>query len=314
MTSLGAHVSISGGLHTAFEKAKALGCTCMQIFTRNNLQWKARPITAEARRLFLSERLRHAINPVVAHTNYMINLASPLEETWKKSLNCFFEEIQRVIDLEIPYLVLHPGNHMGSGEESGESSVALALNMAFERYPSWKGQVLLETTAGQGTSLGYTFQGLRRISDAVTCTDRVGFCLDSCHIFAAGYDIRSAQSYKRTMAEFGRCLGFDRLHVVHLNDSKGELAKRIDRHDHIGKGALGLDVFRHFLHDRRLENVHFIIETPKGKNRKETDYDDINLKILRSLIPPGGSALSANSVSLQGEKKIVSKSNRERKN
>ncbi|MDQ7821471.1 MAG: deoxyribonuclease IV [Candidatus Eremiobacteraeota bacterium] len=279
---LGAHMSIAGGVHTAFQRAEKAGCTALQIFTRNNMQWETPPLAGGASALFSAERKRTGIETVVAHSNYLINLASPSPPLRERSLRAMKVELTRAESLAIAYLVIHPGNHMGAGEEEGERLVAEALHMLLETMPSWRGMVLLETTAGQGTGLGATFESLGRMR---ALAPRIGFCLDTCHVFAAGYDMRTSRACRDTLKRFDDTLGLGNLMLLHCNDSKGDLGSRLDRHAHIGKGFLGLNTFRNLLADDRLAAVPFIIETPKGKDRKGVDLDVINLATLRKLLP-----------------------------
>jgi deoxyribonuclease-4 len=280
---LGAHMSIAGGPHSAFRRGIEAECRTIQIFTRNNVQWKAPPLTDGGIALFATERVRTGIEPVVAHANYLINLASPDEQLARKSLEALKDEVNRAELLNIPLLVLHPGSHKGRDENAGERQVAHLLSEALGAYPAWKGTLLLETTSGQGSSLGGTFASLARMRNLVTLPERVGYCLDTCHVFAAGYDIRSASAYKRTIKLFDREAGLAHLRVIHLNDSKGALGSRLDRHAHIGQGALGEETFGHFFGDEHFKEIPFILETPKGKNSVGIDQDLVNIRKLRSI-------------------------------
>jgi deoxyribonuclease IV len=275
-------MSIAGGLHLVFERAKAVGGTALQLFTRNNMQWKAPPIPDEIRGLYLAARTRSSIAPVAAHASYLINLASDDRLLWEKSIEGLKEEIRRAQSLEIPFVVLHPGS--GAGPEGGERLVAEALERALDAFPAWPGKVLLETTAGGGSALGSTFEGMARLRGGVSTPGRLGFCLDTCHIFAAGYDIRTPGAYHETMARFDAVLGLESLHVIHVNDAKSAHGSHVDRHDHIGKGLLGLQAFRNLLNDGRLAHLPFILETPKGKDGRGVDFDRINIAALKKLI------------------------------
>lgn len=283
MDLLGAHMSISGGVHKSLIRGKDVGCDTIQIFTKSNMQWKARDLTEKEIELFKATQAETRISPVVAHDTYLVNLASPDKETHKKSLNCFMMELRRSEALGLPYLIMHPGAHMGKGEKWGLKRIVSSLNAAFRETKRTQVKVLLETTAGQGTNVGYKFEHLAEIMEAVKEPERVAVCYDTCHTFAAGYDIRTKKAYDATMREFDRTIGRDRLRVFHLNDAKKGLASRIDRHEHIGKGMLGLDAFRFVLNDRRFKKVPKILETPKGETRGRS-WDEVNLETLRSLM------------------------------
>jgi len=277
---LGAHMSIAGGVHLAYERAARAGCDTMQIFLKNSNQWKARPLSVEDRSLCRRARAACGISPVVAHTAYLINPASPDPDLHGLSLNALVEEMERAELLEVPLLVMHPGSHKGAGEPAGIMRIAESLNRALDRTgPAVS--IVLENTAGQGSSIGYRFEHLARILERVRNIDRVGFCLDTCHLFAAGYDIRSGEGYRKTLREFDRLVGIDRIRVLHLNDSRGAVGSRIDRHEHIGRGRIGLEAFRCMMNDRRFRDVPKILETPKGQDLRE---DRMNLERLRSLV------------------------------
>jgi deoxyribonuclease IV len=226
-------------------------------------------------------RCETGIWPVVAHDSYLINLASPKDELWEKSIEAFKIELQRCQQLGIRYLVTHPGSHTGSGEEAGLRRVSKALNRLHDELPDLNVMTLLETTAGQGTNLGASFEHLAIICGGVEDKSRVGYCLDTCHIFAAGYDFRTPETYAETMTTFDQILGIENLHAIHLNDSKQDLGSRRDRHEHIGQGFIGLDGFRQFVNDERLAEVPGLLETKKGDDLQE---DIENLATLRSLV------------------------------
>ena len=278
---LGAHMSIAGGVHKALERGKSVGCDVVQIFTKSSNQWKAKPLSDEDVRLFNEAKAETGISIVFGHTSYLINLAAPDPLTYDKSLKSLREELERAEALGLPYLVLHPGSHMGEGEQAGLEKIAASINSVHKSLPGLKVKLTLEITAGQGTNLGFRFEQIAQLVDMAKEPERLSTCFDTCHAFAAGYDIRTKKAYMGTMREFDRVIGLERLGVVHLNDAKKELASRIDRHEHIGKGRIGLDGFRWLLNDRRFRNTPASLETHKGKDLKE---DVENLATLRDLI------------------------------
>jgi deoxyribonuclease IV len=284
---LGAHVSIAGGVHHAISRGEDLGCTAIQIFTKNAAQWKSNPLAEEEVQKFKKERARTGIM-VVVHDAYLINLGSPNTALLKKSLAAFREEMERAEELEIPYLIMHPGSHTGSGEDAGIRSVAKSFNIILRKTSGFRVKILLENTAGQGTALGYSFEHLQRIIEQTVEPERMAVCLDSCHAFAAGYDLRGPSDYQRVMDEFDAVIGLGRLKALHLNDCKKGLGLRIDRHEHLGKGTLGLEFFRLVMNDPRFRNVPKIIETPKLLD--DEDMDHVNLGLLRGLVIHEGSA------------------------
>ncbi|MEJ2110793.1 MAG: deoxyribonuclease IV [Acidobacteriota bacterium] len=276
----GAHMPIAGGIYRAFERGAHAGCRTIQVFLKNSNRWDAKPLTDRDRELYLQAQKKYEIHPVIAHDSYLINLASPDERLHRKSLNAFIGELQRAAFLGIPYLVLHPGAHTGSGEDAGIRRVAEALNEAMDRVdPSV--MILVENTAGQGTYLGHSFGHLASIMECLNHSERVGVCLDTCHLFAAGYEIRTKSGYRKTMQEFNRLIGLQNIKAFHLNDSKKDKGSRVDRHCHIGQGCIGLEAFRSIVNDRRFVKVPKILETPKGPDLKE---DRMNLATLRSLL------------------------------
>lgn len=277
---LGAHVSISGGVHNAPHNGLEATCDVVQIFTKSSNQWRAKPLTDEDAALFLKAQKETGVTVVCAHDSYLINLASPEAALYQKSYEGFFEEMQRCNFLSIPNLVMHPGSHVGSGETAGLKRIAEAFNRMFAADPDGRVTVCLETTAGQGTNLGYRFEQLAEIIELVENKERLGICLDTCHIFTAGYPILTEAEYKATMKSFDAILGLGRLRIIHINDSLKGPGSRVDRHQPIGQGAIGAAPFGFFLNDRRLAKIPMILETPK-----ESAAEDIaNLKILRSLI------------------------------
>ncbi|MBG0790627.1 MAG: deoxyribonuclease IV [Desulfovibrionaceae bacterium] len=277
---LGAHMSIAGGLHMAFEHIGRVGGTALQIFTRNQRQWKIPPLTGYDAELFAAAWEQWGDYPVAAHDSYLINLASDQEEQEKRSLISFAEELRRIETLSIPYLVTHPGSHLGRGAEAGIERYAANLDRAIERSGTEAGTIMLETTAGQGTNLGATFEELAAIISLSRHPDRLGVCFDTCHAFAAGYDIRTPETYAATFDAFDRTVGLSRLKFFHVNDSKTEFGSRRDRHEHIGQGHIGLAGFRNLMRDPRFAEVPKTLETPKGTDLE----DDVrNLNILREL-------------------------------
>lgn len=278
---LGAHESIAGGLHKAFDRAQSVGCDAMQIFVKPNRNWAVTPLTEEDIARFKARAAETGIHPVVAHTSYLLNLASPKKELWQRSRDTLIVELERCEALDVPYLVLHPGSHVGSGEEAGLARVAQGLGEVHAATPGFRTKILLETTAGQGTNLGYTFEQLAWLMERAPEGERLGVCLDTCHVFAAGYELRTGEGYEATMEEFDRVVGLARLEALHLNDSKGDLGGRKDRHEHIGQGRIGLEGFRNLLNDPRLAGLPGLLETPKGDDLRE---DRENLAVLRSLV------------------------------
>lgn len=276
---LGAHVSISGGFDKAIERGTDLGCTAIQIFTKNASQWRGKAITAAEADDFKAARAGSHVAAVVAHDSYLINLAAPPGENRDKSIAAFADELQRCATLDIPYLVMHPGAHLGDGVAVGIERISAAFTEIFRVAPD-SVTVLLENTAGQGTYLGSRFEELAEIIER-TAGGRFGVCFDTCHAFAAGYDIADARGYDTVMSEFERILGRERLQVFHLNDSRKGLASHVDRHEGIGSGALGLEVFRSIMTDPRFAAIPKILETPKGED--EMSGDLANLAILRRL-------------------------------
>jgi len=287
MPLLGAHESIAGGLHLAFDRILQVGGESLQIFTRNQRRWQAAPLQQDEITLF--KRAWHAAAgmPVASHASYLINLGSSKEEQAAKSVAALVDELQRCSALGISSLVFHPGSHGGAGVEMGLSNVVKNLDQVIKQAgeDSASVTILLETTAGQGTGLGYRFEELAWILEHSNTPDRLGVCVDTCHIFAAGYDIRTPKTYATTFAEFDRLIGVDQIRFFHLNDSKKELGSRIDRHEHIGKGCIGLEGFRQLLQDSRFSRHPMTLETPKGKDLIE---DRENLATLRSLYGKSG--------------------------
>ena len=282
--ALGAHQSIAGGIDKALRRGKETGCDVIQLFTKNASQWCAKPLLANAIEAFRQSRRDTGVRPVAAHGSYLINLASPDEGLYQRSVEALWEEMGRAESLGLPYLVIHPGSHRGSGVVEGLSRIARAINLLHQWGAGMQGQILLETTAGQGATLGYRFEHFAWIMGMIEEDERVGVCLDTCHCFAAGYAIETPEGYENTMKEFDRIIGLDRLKLIHLNDSKAAVGTRVDRHEHIGQGHLGLEPFRLILQDPRLAHIPFILETPKGRTAGGEDWDCVNLRTLRELL------------------------------
>jgi deoxyribonuclease-4 len=278
---IGAHMSISGGVFNSLLYGQELGCTTIQIFTKNNSQWNAKELTPEDIKRFFESQKKTKITPVIGHNGYLINLASPKEEVYKKSMESMLIELKRAELLRLPYLVMHPGSHLGSGEREGIKSISGSLNRLLKKTKGFKVKILLETTAGQGSSIGYRFDHIAEIIEKVKEGKRLGVCYDTCHTFAAGYDIRTKKAYQATFKEFDKVIGLSKLKVFHMNDSIKDLGSRVDRHEHIGEGKIGLEGFRLLMNDKRWEEIPKILETPKEEG---TGKDIRNLDVLRSLV------------------------------
>ena len=278
---LGAHMSISGGVHTAHERGMSIGCTTIQLFTKNNTRWSGKPLSEEDIENYKRIERKSRIHPVVAHSSYLINLCAKDPLILKKSRRAYRDELDRCERLDIPYFVFHPGAHMGRGEQEGVVRIVESLNLLHEETPDYHVKSVLELTAGQGTSVGYRFEHLRKIIDVVETKERMGVCVDTCHLLAAGYDITTETGYEKTFDEFESIIGLKRLVVFHLNDSRRELGSHVDRHQHIGKGKIGDLGFRLLMNDPRFVAIPKILETPKSEDMHE---DVMNLKRLRSFL------------------------------
>ncbi len=276
---LGAHTFISGGVSSAVDRASELNFSAMQIFTKNNNRWKAKPLDEKEISKFRSKLNESNIKFVVSHDSYLINLCADNKENLNKSRNAFLDELERCELLGIPHLNFHPGAHLGKGEEEGIKLIAESLNFAHEKTKNYKVKSMLELTAGQGTAIGFKFEHIRSIIDQVEDKERMTVCIDTAHIFAAGYDIKN--NYENVMKDFDDIIGLNRLKCFHMNDSKKECGSRVDRHEHIGKGYIGLEGFRNIMNDDRIAGVPKILETPKGKEMEE---DIENLNTLKKLI------------------------------
>ncbi len=278
---LGAHTSVAGGVSKAIILAEKLGFNAIQIFSKNNNRWEAKPLDEEEVNKFKLLWKDSNIDFIVTHDSYLINLCAKDCNNLEKSRNAFVDEIERCQILGIKHLNFHPGAHGGQGEDDGLKMVAESLNIAHQKTKDANVSSMIELTAGQGTNLGYKFEHIAKIIELVDNPERISACIDTAHIFAAGYNIKDEQEYEKVIADFDSIIGLDRLQCFHINDSKKEFASRVDRHEHIGQGYIGLEGFRNIMNDERLTHIPKILETPKGKEQLE---DLENLNILRSLI------------------------------
>jgi deoxyribonuclease-4 len=275
---IGAHLSTKGGLHTVFDRAAEINASAVALFAKNSNQWKGKELTDEDCALFAKKR---SVRPVYTHTSYLINLATTNMEFHRRSITAMIDELDRAERLGIRGVVLHPGAHMGAGPDAGIDQIARSLDRIHAALPNHKVVTLLETSSGQGSCVGCSFEELGKIINSVDDKRRVGVCVDTCHVFASGYDIRTRDKYDRTVEELDRHVGLKRVGLFHLNDSKKGLGTRVDRHEHIGDGQIGLDAFRFLLNDERFAGIPKLLETPK---KPETEADRRNLRTLRSLI------------------------------
>ncbi|HZO80320.1 MAG TPA: deoxyribonuclease IV [Candidatus Binataceae bacterium] len=278
---IGAHMSIAGGVSEALRRGKQVGCDCIQIFTKSSRQWAAKPYAKEEVAAFKAAQVETGIKIVVAHDSYLLNLGAPDEKLRRKSVAGFIDELERCEMLGVPFLIAHPGSHVGSGEEAGIQTIAHSLDEAHKSCAGFKVKVALEITAGQGSNLGYSFAQMGRIFDAVKEHERLRLCFDTEHAFAAGYDLRDNEGYERTFAELDEHIGLRRLVAFHLNDSLKPFHSRVDRHEHIGKGHLGVAPFRRLLHDQRFFGLPMCLETEPGPEMKDIAAD---LATLRKLL------------------------------
>ncbi len=283
MPILGAHMSTAGGFYKSTILAKEAGCNCVQLFTKNNKQWKAKPITDEDVTLFRDALEENKISHPLSHASYLINLANAEDDKRQKSIDAFVVELQRAEQLGIPCVVLHPGSCSTSDEETGLKLIAQSLDEVHKTVGEVQTMCLLENTAGQGSQLGYDFKHLGKIIDLSSEPERVGVCIDTCHAFAAGYAMGTEEEYESTIEAMEEGFGIDRIKAFHLNDSKKPFGERKDRHEAIGKGEMGLEPFRFLLNDARFENVPMYLETPKEESGG-IEWDIENLATLRSLV------------------------------
>lgn len=307
-TMFGSHLSIAGGMHHALEEAGRLEMDCVQVFTKNQRQWKAKPLGDEeidAWRAALKDlgwdRTRGP-DRLVAHNTYLINMGSPDPEAWEKSLATQRIELERCEALGIPLCVAHPGAHLGQSRKPGEPNrldgeptdderagldrIAAALDRIHADLPGYEALTCLETTVGSGTNLGYDFQHLAYIREHVKEPERIAFCFDTCHVLAAGYDMSTEKKARAVLRRFDEICGLEHLRVFHFNDSQGSCGSRKDRHAHIGEGECGLDCFRAIVNSRRLDRVPKILETPKGDDDSGRPWDQVNIDRLKGLISP----------------------------
>lgn len=276
---IGAHMPTTGGLHKAVISGHEIGCTAVQLFTASPRQWRTRPLSDEEIQAFATAREETGINAVISHDSYLINLAAPHPDILQRSREAFLEELHRAETLSIPWVVTHMGAYLDSSEEEGLAVLEESVRLLLQQTAGMKVGIALETTAGQGTNLGYRFEHLARIIDAAGGSERLGVCFDTCHVFVAGYDIRTAESLSNTLDEFDRVIGLNRLKVIHVNDAKKPLGSRVDRHEHIGDGELGNEAFRVLLHEPRLMHVPIILETPEAEKMHL-----VNLQRLKALM------------------------------
>lgn len=283
MAILGSHKSIAGGYYKAVRSAAECGCVCVQLFTKNNNQWRAKPISDADIDQFQTAVREAKFKHTLSHASYLINLASPKEELRNKSIDSMIVELERADMLGIPYVVFHPGSYTTTDEETGLNAIIESMNRILLATNSLTTIPLLENTAGQGSNLGWDFNHLGTIIKGVDEPDRVGVCIDTCHAFAAGYPMGTEENYEQTIEKMKRGFGIRKIKAFHLNDSKKPLGSRVDRHQHIGEGEMGLEPFRNLLNDKRFKKIPMYLETEKGERDGE-DLDVMNLKTLRSLI------------------------------
>jgi deoxyribonuclease-4 len=277
-------MSIAGGLYRALERGEEVGCSVVQIFLKNQLQWAAKPYTAEDIALFKAAWKRTGMRSVFAHSSYLINLAAADPQEWQRAVEAFHDELERAEALGLPFVIIHPGSHRGEGLEAGVARIARALDLVLERTRGYRVMVLLENTAGGGATIGRSFEELAALLDAVAKPERVGICLDTCHLFAAGYDVRKQEGYEAAMSTCARLIGLRRVRAFHLNDAKASCGSGLDRHEKIGRGKMGVAAFRLLMNDRRFARVPMTLETPKDPEPK-ADRDA--LALLRRLRASG---------------------------
>jgi len=282
MPLFGAQLSVAGGLQNAIHEAVERKCETLQIFTKNANIWEADPLSEDAVRTFRCAATASTLQYLTAHDSYLINLASPDDALYTRSIAALAVEMERAEALGLSYLVMHPGAHVGSGEETGLTRVVSGLEEVHARCRGFEVRMLVETTAGQGSSLGWRFEHLATIFQRSNCSDRMGVCFDTCHVFAAGYALAEESDYTATFQQFDNLIGLSRLNLFHVNDSVKPLGSRVDRHAGIGLGEIGLDAFRRLVTDPRFQNHPMILETPK-EDDSGRDMDGENLEVLRGL-------------------------------
>lgn len=280
----GAHTSIAGGIWTALERANKIGCEVVQLFVKNNMQWTARHYTSSEVSKYFDALKTYEFFKIFAHSGYLINLAAPSSVNREKSIASLILEINLADTIELPFIVMHPGAHLGRGEHEGIKNASSALKQVFKETKRTKVRIALECTAGQGTCLGNRLEHIAEIYDIVGQTDRLGVCLDTAHLFQSGYDIRSRKVWDNLLKEIDKLIGINQVLAIHLNDSKTELGSRVDRHEHIGKGKIGLNAFKHIVNEAVFDDLPGCLETPKSPDLHE---DVENLKVLRSLVERG---------------------------
>jgi deoxyribonuclease IV len=278
---IGAHVSIADSVAQALIRGKELGCECIQIFTKSSRQWASKPYSEEDIAAFKVNQRETGIHSVIAHDSYLLNLGAPDERLRKRSVGGFIDELTRCEALGVPYLVAHPGSHVGSGEDAGIKTIAKSIDEAHKASDGFHVKIALEITAGQGTNLGCSFPQMGRIFDSVKENNRLRLCFDTEHAFASGYDLRTDDAYEQTFAELDKYIGIKKIVAFHLNDSLKPFNSHVDRHEHIGKGFLGLDAFRRVLNDKRWVGLPMCLETAPGPENKDIAQD---LKTLKSLL------------------------------
>jgi deoxyribonuclease IV len=283
MPYFGAHMSIAGGVTEALLAAGRFNCQTVQLFTKNPSQWKGKELTLDEIQLFQQTLKRLKLRYPTAHDSYLINLASPDVELYRKSIEAFVDEMNRAERLGLKYLVTHPGAHLDTGEDQGILRIVRAIDEIHKRCSDYRVEILLEITAGQGTTLGHRFEHLGQIIQQIQEPNRLGVCFDTCHVLAAGYDFTHREGYLQTIEEFDRQIGLKKLKLFHLNDSKKPLGSRVDRHEHLGKGFVGLEPFRWIVNDHRFRAKPMILETPKESEENDT-MDEVNFAVLHGLI------------------------------
>ena len=283
MPRFGAHLSIAGGVERAVERAREIGADCLQLFVKPPQQWRFQPLDDKDAERFRSAAAGAGLAPLVGHASYLVNLASPDETLYEKSLRCLLAEWDRAERLGLEFLVLHPGSHTGSGEEAGLARVARALDRLHRERPGHRSRILLETTAGAGSTLGGRLEHLKYLVETCEAGDRLGIAIDTCHLFATGYDLRTPSAVDETLGKIDEAVGLRRVGVVHANDAQGGLGSRRDRHEHIGRGKIGREGFRALVNHPALAALPFILETPK-RDARNREMDPVNLRTLRQLV------------------------------
>lgn len=284
MALLGSHLSIAGGYYKAVRTAAELSLDCVQLFTKNNNRWDGKPLSPADIDQFASAMAETGIAHPISHASYLINLAAADDFLWNRSIEAMAVELERAFALGIPHVIVHPGAHVGSGEEVGLARIACGIVRVLQRTEHLPTTIALETTAGQGTCLGHRFEHLAYLLDATNRPARLTVCLDTCHVHAAGYALHLADAYEETWSAFDRLIGLDRLVAIHLNDSKKPFASRVDRHEHIGRGHVGREAFQRLMNDARLAGIPMYLETPKGTDAETgLPWDTVNTTLLREL-------------------------------